>query len=336
MSAVELLPPGEARPDNERWHELRRAGITASEIAVVMGISPYASPFSLYWQKVNAWTWEGNEYTSAGQHLEPSIADWWATQNPGRVVHSAGLYCRSERPWQLATPDRFICDPQWHDNPFPDNPNYEYDHLQDATIEALLECKWVAYSWDGWGEPGSDEVPVHYRAQALWQLDVMGVDEVHFAALGPGGFRSYVVRRDEADLELMRKAGEDFVRRLREGDPPPLDSHTATLGALKKLYPSVGTGEVEVSAELAVKYRIARAAKKVAEEHIAECEAEIRYLLEEDCARAAHRGQLVASRSVFTQDRIDTKRLRAERPEIAAEYTVTSTVDKLTPGRAKS
>jgi putative phage-type endonuclease len=334
MTAVELLPPG-AGPHDERWHELRRVGVTASEIAIVMGISPYESPFSLYWQKVNDWRWDGNEYTSAGQHLEPSIADWWAAQNPGRVVHPAGLYCHPERPWQLATPDRFICDPQWHDNPFPDNPNYEYDHIQDAAIEALLECKWVAYSWDGWGEEGTDEVPVHYRAQALWQLDVLGVDEVHFAALGPGGFRSYLVRRDEADLAVMRKAGEDFVRRLTEGDPPPLDSHTATLGALKRLHPEVGDGEIAVSGTLAVGYTAARMKRKEAEESIAECEAEIRALLGSTYARAVWDGRTVASRSVFEQRRIDSARLRKEQPEVAEAYTTVTTVDKLTPGRAK-
>jgi putative phage-type endonuclease len=83
MTAVELLPPSEAVPANERWHELRRAGITASEIAVVMGLSPYDSPFNLYWSKVNDWQWEGNEFTRAGQHLEDAIAQWWiATQDP--------------------------------------------------------------------------------------------------------------------------------------------------------------------------------------------------------------------------------------------------------------
>jgi putative phage-type endonuclease len=301
MTAVELLPPGTG-PHDERWHQLRRAGVTASEIAVVMGISPYESPFSLYWQKVNDWRWEGNEYTSAGQHLEPSIADWWLTQGPDRHTMHAGLYAHTDRPWQLATPDRIIID------------------IWGKDI-ALLECKWVAYSWDGWGEPGTDDVPVHYRAQALWQLDTLGVDEVHFAALGPGGFRSYLVRRDEADLELMWVAGAKFMERLEKGDPPPLDSHTATLGALKKLYPTVGTGEVEVSPELATKYRIARAAKKVAEERIAECEAEIRHLLEEDCGRAMCEGKLVASRSVY---------------ERAAYSVSATTIDKLNPGRTKA
>src|SRR6185312_4166755 len=72
MTAVELLPPGTG-PHDERWHELRRAGVTASEIAVVMGLSKLNSPFNLYWSKVNGWATEDNEIMAAGRHLEPTI-----------------------------------------------------------------------------------------------------------------------------------------------------------------------------------------------------------------------------------------------------------------------
>jgi putative phage-type endonuclease len=334
MTAVELLPPGEAVHGNDRWYELRRQGITASEIAVVLGISPYESPFSLYWSKVNGWRWDGNVYADTGRHLEAAIADWWTTQNgPYLIVHEAGLYAHSDRPWQLATPDRLICDPQMHDNPFPDDPSYEHRHADEDVI-ALLECKWIAYSWDGWGEPGSDDIPPHYRAQALWQLDVLGVDEVHIAALGPGGFRAYgPIVRDEDDLAVMRKAGEEFARRLAEQDPPPLDSHTATLTTLKRLHPSVGEGEVDVGPTVAIGYQQARTDRKNAEEHIALCEAAIRDALGSTYARAVYDGKLVASRSVYEQGRIDVARLRAELPEIAAVYTTKTTVDRLNPGR---
>lgn len=328
MTAVELLPPGEATPDNPRWHQLRRAGVTASEIAVVMGLSKWDSPFNLYWSKVNGWSSEDSEIMSTGRHLEASIADWWTAQNPGRVVHAAGLYCRAERSWQIATPDRFICDPQWHDNPFPDNPGYEYDHQHDATIEALLECKWVAYSWDGWGEPGTDDIPVHYQAQALWQADVMGVDEVHIAALGPGGFRSYLVRRDENDLVVMRKAGEEFVRRLVEGDPPPLDSHTATIGALQRLHPNLGQGAVQVDIEFAERYRRARAEEKAAAERVTQCEAEIRALLGSEFNRVMCGKKLVASRSIYEQS--------GDSAELTALDDDWPVVDRLNPGRADS
>jgi putative phage-type endonuclease len=322
MTAVELLPPEQAVHGNDRWYQIRKAGVTASEIAIVLGISPYGSPFSLYWQKVNDWRDDGNAYTSAGRHLEGAIADWWAAEHPGRVVHPAGLYAHPERPWQLATPDRFVCDPQWHDNPFPDDPLYRYNHLWDSAIEALLECKWVAYSWDGWGEPGTDDIPVHYRAQALWQLDVLGVDEVHFAVLGPGGFRAYgPIRRDETDLAVMRKAGEEFIWRVRELVPPDLDSHTATLGALRRLHPSIGDGDVEIPVELAETYRKARADKAAAQARIDECEARIRAALGSTYARTTCGGRLVASRSVY------------ERKPYEVGPT---TIDKLNPGRADS
>lgn len=349
LTPIELLPPAQARPDNPEWHELRRAGITASEIAAVMGISPYESPFSLYWRKLNRWEFEGNEYTRAGQHLEDAIADWWmAERDPLENLQAqwAGLYAHPDRSWQLATPDRLLylscaaCGGSGLAGP----EDVEYGPLACRECDlagyvgdpvALLECKWVAHSWDGWGEPGSADVPVHYRAQALWQLDVMSVTEVHFAALGPGGFRAYRVERDEADLKLMREAGAEFYRRLVEQDPPPLDSHTATIGALKRLHPSVGEGDAEVGVVLHLAYDQARRDRKLAEDRIALCEAEIRAVLGDTYARAVHDGQLVASRSVFEQDRIDTKRLRTERPEIAAEYTTTTTVDRLNPPRSK-
>lgn len=333
MTAVELLPPTEAVPTNDRWHDLRRAGITASEIAVVMGLSPYDSPFNLYWSKANDWRWGGNEYTSVGSHLEGAIAEWWASGRDVALM-PAGLYAHPDRTWQLATPDRLVHDacptcairaPE----------TYGCSDCMNTGLGSpawtLLECKWVAQSWDGWGEEGTDEIPVYCRCQGLWQADTLGVDEVHFAVLGPTGFRAYLVRRDEqgeADLVMMRAAALDMVRRIREGDPPHLDSHSATTGALKKLHPSLGIGDVEVDVELAVKYRVARLAKKVAEERIGECENEIRAALGSDFNRAVCNGKLVASRSIYDQSG-DSAELTA----LEGDWPV---VDRLNPGRADS
>jgi putative phage-type endonuclease len=343
MTAVELLPPGTG-PHDERWHELRRAGVTASEIAVVMGISPYESPFSLYWQKVNDWRWGGNEYTSVGSHLEDAIADWWmAGRDPLENLQAqwAGLYAHSDRPWQLATPDRLLylsCAACGGRGLYgPDDPDYtlacrECD-LAGYVGEpiALLECKWVAQSWDDWGEEGTDDIPVYYRAQGLWQADVMGVDTVYFPVLGPTGFRSYVVHRDERaeeDLRVMRGYALDFVRRLNENDPPDLDSHSATTGALKKLHPSLGEGDVEVPVELAERYRVARADRKAADERVDQCENEIRAALGSDFNRAVVGKKLVASRSIYEQSG-DSAELTA----LEGDWPV---VDRLNPGRAES
>lgn len=314
---IELLPPSETGPQHERWHQLRRQGVTASEIAAIMGLSPWDSPFNLYWSKVSDWRWGGNDETRVGSHLEDAIANWWAAEHAHLLgdppLMRAGLYAHPERPWQLATPDRKI----------------RFRLAGRIVTHGLLECKWRAYDWDGWGEPGTDEIPVYYRAQGLWQADVMGVDEVHVSALGPGGFRAYLVRRDdrgEADLVLMRAAGADFMRRLTEQDPPDLDSHSATIGALKRLHPDLGEGDVEVPIELAERYRIARADRKDAEARVDLCEAEIRAALGSTYARAVVGKKLVASRSIYRQSGDS-----AELTSLDGDWPV---VDRLNPGRA--
>ncbi|HEX5771371.1 MAG TPA: YqaJ viral recombinase family protein [Nocardioidaceae bacterium] len=341
MTAIELLPPGTG-PHDERWHELRRQGVTASEIAAVMGLSKWASPFSLFWQKVNAWTTEDSEHMSNGRHLEAAIADWWmAAHDPleNLVAKPAGLYAHPERPWQLATPDRLLhgtcyCCADGHCScGLGGNCSECYNTGTDGPPIALLEVKWVASAtWDGWGEPGTDDIPVYYRAQVLWQADVLGVSTVYVAALGPGGFRSYTVHVDERaeeDLRMMRGAGQDFHRRLIEGDIPDLDGHDATLSALSRLYPAVGEGDVQVSVDLAERYRQARADRDEAKQRVAECEAEIRAALGSEFNRAVCGKKLVASRSVFER-RSDGEH------ELMAIDDAWPTTDRLNPGRASS
>lgn len=340
MTAIELLPPGTG-PHDERWHQLRREGVTASEIAVVMGISPYDSPFSLYWAKVNDWRWDGNDLTSVGSHLEDAIAEWWmAACDPleNLAMRPAGLYAHRGRPWQLATPDRLLyipcaeCDGTGRDGTAS---CYDCFGSRPGTVGypvALLECKWVAHSWDGWGEPGTNEIPVHYRAQVLWQADVLGVSTVYIAALGPGGFRSYTVHINDAakaDLEVMRASGAAFALQVHEGHPPDLDGHDATISTLSRLYPEVGDGEVQVSAELAERYRQARTDRDEAKTRVAECEAQIRAALGSEFNRAMCGKKLVASRSVF-------ERRSDDEHELMAIDDAWPTTDRLNPGRASS
>lgn len=318
MTAVELLAPGDAGPNNPVWHELRRTAVSASEIAAVLGISPWESPFSLYWRKVNGWQVEATEGMSTGTRLEPAIADWWADTHREYVVRPAGLYAHSDRPWQLATPDRLV---------------RAFMRPGVAQLVSLLECKWTG-SWDGWGDPGTDDIPVYYRAQGLQQADVLGVDEVHFAVLGPGGFRAYLVRRDERDLRVMRTAGAAFAARLIEENPPDVDEHTATLAALKRLHPDLIDAEAEVSPTTAAGYRRARALKAAAERLCGRFEARLRAEMGANRI-AVHDGAKVATRSVYDTVRLDSTRLKAEQPDVAAEYATTSTTDRLTPARSK-
>lgn len=343
MTTVELLPAEKAVPSNPAWHELRRAGVSASEIAAVLGLSPWDSPFSLYWQKVNGWETPDNEYMSNGRRVEPVVADWWMdTQDPHENLSGdrAGLYAHPDRPWQLATPDRLI----YTGCPGCDGIGLESwdigacDHCRGAGRTGrpitVLECKWTG-SWDGWGDPGTDDIPVYYRAQLLWQIDVLGLDEGHLAMLGPGGFRAYgPVRRDERDLVVMRGAARRFLDRVAAGDPPDVDEHSATLATVKRLHPDLVDAEAEISPDTAAGYRRARALKQAAERLCTRFEVRLRAEMGANRV-AVHDGRKVATRSIYDTTRLDAARLRAEQPEVAAAYATTSTTDRLTPARSK-
>lgn len=257
MTATLVLPHGAPESD---WLAARRKGIGASEIAAVMGISPYDSPFSLWWRKHNGWDADVNDEMRVGKFLEPTVADWFAEfgdPNENLTFTPAGLYAHPDRPWQMATPDRLIYMDVACDTCSGGTLNINDDYCPDcfggcnARLVALLECKWVAASWDGWGAEGTDEVPVHYRAQCLWQMDVMGVDEVFLCVLGPGGFRVYRIRRDERDLVAMREAGRRFMESLANGNVPDVDDHAATLPILRRLHADIEDREQEIPADIA-------------------------------------------------------------------------------------
>lgn len=312
-----LLVPPEAPRDV--WLAHRMDGVTASEIPAVMGISPFASAFDLYWRKCGVLSGDfDSDRLSLGRHLEPWVADRFAEAHPEFAVSLAGLFGSDARPWQLATPDRLLYD-AGRRGLLVDEPIAVWEGKTDATYQ-------------GWGEDGTDIVPTYIRAQVLWQMDVMGVPVGYVSCLflASQQTRHYVISYDAADVAAMRDGAARFLKRLDEGDPPPLDDHRATTAALQQLYPAVDEDEqITVSAELAAEYRAACAEQKRAEQRQAEAANRLRAALGEGKRAIDPAGITVATRSVYDRTGVDAKRLRAERPDVFAEYRTSSRVDQL-------
>lgn len=314
MSARLILPPDAPR---EEWLATRRKGVTASEIAVILGISPFDSPFNLFHKKTGTISEDfDNDAMSLGRHLEPWIADQWAADHPEWNLLPAGLYASYERPWQMATPDRRI------------------SHRARIACTSLLEIK-SAGSYEGWGEDGTDQVPPYYRAQALWQADVWDLPGIYLTCffLGTRQRRDYVIPYDETDVKLMREAAQMFLEMVADGEAPSIDHAPATAQALKQLYPLDEDAEdAQIPADLASDYRYAKRSLDDAQEHYDLLTNQVRALM--GSAKKAMSGkEKVATRSVYEQSRVDAKRLRAEFPDAYEACRTTSTVDKLTPAR---
>ncbi|WP_433225454.1 YqaJ viral recombinase family protein [Actinomadura formosensis] len=326
-AAVEVLPHDAGR---EEWLAARVPLVTASDIGVVLGISPFGSPFNLFWVKRGAIPEDyDNERLSLGRHLEPWVADRFAEMHPEYHVERAGLVVSTERPYQGSTPDRVL---------------YEYgDPIDDERIEvagdpaAALEIKTSA-TFEEWGPDGSDEIPPYIRAQALWQLDTMGLDWVAVACLFllTQKIRVYRIERDETDIALMRERAAQFLDDVAAERVPDIDHTEATAQALSLLYPLGGDGEAEIDADLAADYRAAKADLDDARDHYDLLSNRVRAAMgEADAKYAVSGGAKIAVRSVYEQSGCDMDRLRARHPGAYADCRTVHQVDKITPSKIK-
>lgn len=181
-----------------------------------------------------------------------------------------------------------------------------------------------------WGEEGTGEVPDHVIAQAHAAMIVTDTDVCHVGAwLGGRGLLYYLVERS-ADLA---KAICEFVPYYWEhyvgGDNPPPDvwphmdvvkRARRTPRKLISLPPPVIQQVKDLDAELKV--------LKKRHEH-----AKAQLLAMMGDAEAVNGDAETGAYTYYEQttNRIDTKRLRAEQPDIVKEYTKTSTTRVLRP-----
>lgn len=233
-------------PGSPDWYEQRRRSVGGSEIAPLLGIGKWESRFSLWHRKRGLLAPQpDNPEMEWGRRLEAVIAEKFAEAHPELWVLDADTYTRRDRPWQIASPDRII-------------------HPADRAItaatspSALLEVK-TAYDDFGWGERGTDQVPVYYRAQCIWYLDTLGVDTCHLAVLiGGSDYREYLISYDEFEAELMRAEAQEFIATIERDERPSIDEHTATYQAVREMHPEIEPVKVELPGDLVRAYCAAR------------------------------------------------------------------------------
>ena len=221
--------------------------VTASKVPAILGLSPWRSPYSL-WMQMSGRIDATPETTTTrrGHYLEPAILDWWEDAHQGRVALT-DLWV-STIPWGGATLDGLA-------------------YTDDLDMCVIVEAKSAAYR-DGWGAPGTDEIPEHYKAQVLWQLAMCPEAERAYVAVlfGQGlEFAEYVVERDPATEEALVRICAEFHASLDAEMPPPLDDTVATYETMRRLHPGIDGTDVAIPKTLARRYVRAQASAKKAE-----------------------------------------------------------------------
>jgi putative phage-type endonuclease len=217
----------------------RAVNVGGSESSVAIGLNPYESSVELWLKKRGELPeFAGNEPTKWGQRLEPLVRQEYAEQT-GRVVRlPSDTLHHSKHEWMVCHPDGVTDD------------------------RRLYEGKTARFA-DGWGEPGTDQVPEQYIIQVQHNMCVMALPIADLAVLiGGSEFRLYTIAADAQLQESIVEAEQEFLQHVTKGTRPPLDySSAGIMGVLRKLYPGTDGRTLLASPEIEQHRKILEAAK---------------------------------------------------------------------------
>lgn len=277
------------------WLEDRRKGVGASDVAGILGLSPWASPYSIWASKVFEVVEDEDRDTLAmsfGRRAESMIAPWF-TELTGLYVGGNQMTCRGDGDWERCTIDGYV-----FESPGDAEDCSRWSHKSVAIPLGPYEAKTTSATPAEWEENG---IPVYYQTQGQWTMHVTGTDHIWFAVLhlafGRPDLKVYELARDQADIDLIVKAVDTFWHdHVLTGIPPETDGHAATTYATKHLPASVGD-MVEVPegvAEIAKVLVATKAERKALDNYIDTYENAIRAALG-DATEGYHNGALIVS-----------------------------------------
>lgn len=188
--------------------ELRKLGITATDVAAITGHHPWRSPIDVFLEKKGAKPpFVGNDATEWGELLEPLIRNDYAKRHNARV-EVPGTLMHPVHEWRRATPDGIV----YLDHGTNPDRGLEIKVHNERAMRALR-----------YGDPGTDDVPLHELIQSAWGMSTTSLPRWDLCVFN-GTPTDYIIDRDEELIEMLNERAERFlVDNIRANVAPPPD-----------------------------------------------------------------------------------------------------------------
>lgn len=289
----------------EEWLKHRQAGIGGSDASCIAGLNPWKSAIQLYMDKKEENPQEQKSLRmELGNRLEGLVAELFTEATGLKVRNVNGILKNDKYPFALANIDRAI-----------------------VGEKAFLECKTTnSYALKEWEEG----VPAHYEIQCLHYMAITGATHCYIAALiGNSDFIWHKIERDQETIDYLMQIERDFWENNIEKDVVPMpDGSDAYSEYLKKKYDKSNGQVIELHLlengvnklnrydEIVADIKVLESEKKLIEQ-------EIQLHMEE--FEVAKIGDRKVTWKSSSRNTIDSKKLKAEMPDIAQQYMKTST-----------
>lgn len=286
----------------EDWLEYRRRGIGGSDASAVCGINRYKSPVELWLDKTGQLpVQEAGEAAYWGKQLEPFVRAEFTKRTGIEVIHKAELLQGEEYPFMLANLDG-IC---------------EVPDIGTCIFEAKTASAYKAGEWE-------DTIPDEYMLQVQHYMAVTGYQGAYIAALiGGNTFRWKFIKRDEELISMLIELETDFWCHVQDGTPPPLDGSDASAKFLSERFPaSTPKSHIvlpDTAADLLAQYDKACEQLEAVNEQKQQAENLLKEMLGTNEVGTA--GDRVITWKSVSQERLDSRTLKAEHPALCKKYT---------------
>ena len=287
------------------WLKHRQAGIGGSDASCIAGLNPWKSAIQLYMDKKEENPQEQKSLRmELGNRLEGLVAELFTEARGLKVRNVNGILKNYKYPFAIANIDRAI-----------------------VGEKAFLECKTTnSYALKEWEEG----VPAHYEIQCLHYMAITGATHCYIAALiGNSDFIWHKIERDQETIDYLMQIERDFWENNIEKDVVPMpDGSDAYSEYLKKKYDKSNGQVIELHLlengvnklnrydEIVADIKVLESEKKLIEQ-------EIQLHMEE--FEVAKIGDRKVTWKSSSRNTIDSKKLKAEMPDIAQHYMKTST-----------
>ncbi len=286
----------------EEWLEYRKKGIGGSDASVVCGVNKYKSPIELWMEKTDKIPCsEAGEAAYWGTRLEALVRDEF-TKRTGIEVNTVNQILQHEDfPFMLANLDG-TC---------------EHPNFGTCVFEAKTASAYKAADWE-------NKIPDEYMLQIQHYMAVTGYAGAYIAVLiGGNTFKWKFIERDEEIISMLTELEKDFWKHVQNELPPALDGSTASEKFLAERFPdSIPKSKIELpetAENLISEYN--SACEKLAE--ITEKKQKTENLLKEMLGEneVGTSGNSVITWKSMSQERLDSKTLKAEHPKLYAKYS---------------
>ena len=200
---------------HEEWLRLRNNYIGGSDAAAVVGMNPYKSAYSLWAEKTGKIDeFEGNLTTEVGSYLEEFVAKLFERETGKKVRRKNKMLVNDKYPFAHANVDRVVVG----ENAF----------VEIKTTNALSNMKVLK----------NGEYPEQYYCQCIHYLAVGEFDKAYLAVLiNCREFKIFEIERDEAEINALMEAEEDFWNNHVMKDTPPIaDGAESTSKAISTIF----------------------------------------------------------------------------------------------------